>query len=264
MQQNKYFSPGRFARLLRNDLMINQKTYLFTLAGFGIAIYALIYFLMITSKHFSNSNYIGLFIFYLMGMGFFIGKAFPAMTNQIKTSNYLLVPGSTFEKFMVQFVIRIVIFIPLAMTIFWIATHLAKASLIPDPLIASDPAAQIQDFHFWNLFNNHITNLDKQIIILSVFSMATIFFAGSVYFNRFALVKTVIISGIIVFLVVCAFVLFSHIFYSAQTHGFDIHNINYKITEDLYNTQLAYYVLGGLSWLFFLPLAYFKIKEKEV
>ena len=148
MKQNKYFSPKRFANLLQNDWLINQKTYLFTIVGISIAIYALTYFLMFNTKNYSSDSYTGLFLFYLMGIGVVIGTAFPALTDQIKTTNYLMAPGSTFEKFMVQFLIRIVLFIPLALIIFWTAVHLAKASLIPDPAIGFDPAKQIQDFHF--------------------------------------------------------------------------------------------------------------------
>jgi hypothetical protein len=164
---------------------------------------------------------------------------------------------------MVQFVIRVVLFIPLALIIFWVGVHLAKASLIPDLRFHIDPS-KIPDFHFSDLFKEVPTLRDKIVIVVSIFSVATVLFAGSAYFNRFALVKTLIFSGIIVGSVVLSFVFFSHIFYPLTTHGFDIHNIDYKITDDISNTQLAAYLLGGLSWLFFLPLAYFKLKEKEV
>ena len=263
MKQNKYFSPGRFARLFRNDLIINQKTYLFTLAGLGIAIYALTYFVMRTNTKFQYDEYIALLLFYLVVMGVIIGTAFPALTNQINTGNYLLAPGSTFEKFLVQVVVRIVIFVPVALIIYWISVHLAKASQIPDLERGFDPS-KIADFHFNGLFESITMFRDKLIIVISIFSVASVLFAGSVYFNRFALVKTLIVSGIVVGGVVCSFVLFSHIFYPTETHGFDVRLKTYKITETLYNVQLAAYLLGGLSWIFFLALAYFKLKEKEV
>jgi len=265
MKQNKYFSPERFARLFQNDLMINQKAYLFALAGIGIAIYAFTYSIMRTNGGGFNrhDDYIPLILIYLMAIGTLIGTAFPALNNQIKTSNYLLSPGSTFEKYMVQFVIRVVLFIPLALVIFWIGVHLAKASLIPNPRFHIDPS-KIPDFHLSDLFKEVPTFRDKFMIVASIFSMATVLFAGSAYFNRFALVKTLIVSAIIVGAVVFSFVFFSHIFYPVETHGFDIKLKAFKIAEDLYNIQLAAYLLGGLSWLFFLPLAYFKLKEKEV
>ena len=264
MKQNKYFSLKRFSRLLRNDLLINQKIYLFTLAGIGIAIYAISYFLMRVNHGFHRTNeYIPLLMFYLMGIGVVIGTSFPALSNQIKTSNYLLSPGSTLEKILVQFVIRIVLFVPLALIIFWIGTHLAKATLVPDLERGFDPA-RIADYHFKDLFQYIQGFRDQLIVVLSIFSTASVLFAGSVYFKRFALIKTLIVSGATVFLVVCSFVLFSHILFPSSTHGFDVAEIDYKINNNLYNIQLAVYLLGGLSWIFFLPLAYFKLKEKEV
>lgn len=265
MKQNKYFNPGRFARLLRNDLLINQKTYLFTIIGFAIAIYAIFYFIMRANYGgvTQPKDYIPLIVIYLMAVGIFIGNAFPTLTDQIKTSNYLLTPGSTLEKLMVQYVVRIVLFIPIALCLFWIGAHLAKASMLPEPRINFDPS-RIPDFHFSDLFAPVPLLRDKLVILISIFSVISLLFTGSVYFNRFALVKTVIVTAIVIGLVVLSFVFFSHIFYPAETHGFHIHNISYRIGKNLYNTQLAIYLLGYLSWIFFLLLAYFKLKEKEV
>ena len=263
MKQNKYFSTRRFARLFRNDLLINQKTYLFTLAGLGIAIYALMYFSMITTKHVSINQYTGFIVFYLMGVGVVIGTAFPALTNQIKTSNYLLAPGSTFEKYMVQFLIRIAIFIPIALLIFWVSAHLAKATLVPDPTIGFDPKVRIADFSFESLFNQ-LYYKDIAPTVLGIFSMYSLLFAGSATFKRFALPKTLIFFGSIVGIVSLAFVFFSYVFFSASTQGIDINLPIYKIDSDTENIKLFFYIVFSFSWLFFLPLAYFKLKEKEV
>jgi len=263
MKQNRYFSPGRFARLFRNDLLINQKTYLFTLAGLVIAIYALLYFSMLTTKHVGINQYSGFIVFYLVCVGVVIGTAFPALTNQTKTSNYLLAPGSTLEKYLVQFVIRIVIFIPIALLIFWISAHLAKASLVPDPNIGFNPQVSITDFSFQSLFNL-LYYKDITPTLLGIFSVYAFLFAGSVFFNRFPLPKTLILAGVIVGAVVLSFVLFSHLIFPAETNGFKIHLNIYKITSDTDNMKLFLYFLSCLSWLFFLLFGYFKLKEKEV
>lgn len=267
MKQNKYFNPGRFARLFRNDLLINQKTYLFAIAGLSIAIYAILYLFKITNNGYSNPDpfqyYIPYFTMYTIIIGAFIGMSFQFFNNQTKTNNYLLTPGSTFEKYLVQLCIRVFIFIPLALAIFWIATYLAKASMIPYPKTNFDPS-KIPNFHFIDLFKYIPKFTDKLVTVFSIFSFTTVLFAGSAWFNRFALVKTLIATGMTIGMVVMTFVLFSHVFYPDVVHGFDIHIGSYKITEDLKNTQLAFYLLGSLAWLFFLPLAYFKLKEKEV
>jgi hypothetical protein len=264
MKQNKYFSIGRFTRLLQNDWLINQKTYLFAIVGLSLAVYSLIYFSMITTRSVTINQYTGFIIFYMMGVGIVVGTSFPAINNQIKMSNYLLVPGSTFEKFMVQFVIRIVLFIPIALLIFWICAHLAKASLIPFSKIGYDSAVQIADFHYRDLIER-MHPIDRVPAITSIFSALCTLFAGSVYFKRFALVKTLVSLGIIYFAIIFSFILFSNIFFPYETSNLrtiDFHT--YKISRDLTNTQLFAYLIGCLSWIFFLPLAYFKLKEKEL
>jgi hypothetical protein len=263
MKQNKYFSPGRFAHLLRNDWLINQKTYLFTLAGISIASYALMYYAMITTKHVTINQYTGFIVFSLVCIGFVIGTAFPALTNQNKASRYLLMPGSILEKYLVQFLIRIVIFIPVALFIFWISAHLAKASLIPDPEIGFDPEACIADFSFKSLFNS-LYYKDIAPILFGIFSGYSLLFAGSVYFKRFALPKTLIFLGIIVGTMFLSFIVFAHLFFPESANKFNVTFPVYKISSDTENIKLFLYIIFGCPWLFFLPLAYFKLKEKEV
>lgn len=264
MKQNKYFNLNRFVKLFRNDLLIHRKTYLFATLGLAIGLYIFTFFMMKNTRNFSSNNYIPLMIFYLMAIGAIVGNSFPAFIDQIKTSNYLLAPGSLFEKFMVQFVIRIVIFIPLAMFLFWVVTYLAKASLIPLPALGFDPAVHVADYHFAELFIQIPLLRDKIAILISIFSAVSILFAGSVYFRRFALVKTLVFVGVSVFAVILSLVLFSHLFFPEVTHGWDINLKTYHVTEDLFNVQLLAYIVGGLTWIFFLTMAYFKLKEKEV
>jgi hypothetical protein len=199
----------------------------------------------------------------MLGVGVFIGSAFPVLKDSIKTTNYLLAPGSTFEKLMVQFVIRVVIAIPLALILFWIAVYLAKATLIPDPTTGFDPAVHISDFHFKSLINQ-LYYKDVIPTILGIFSFYTFLFAGSVYFNRYVLAKTIILTGAILFSVYLSSLLFSHLVFPVETHGYNVHFKVYNITEDIDNIKLLLYTIASFSWLFFLPLAYFKLKEKEV
>lgn len=264
MKQNKYFNLNRFVKLFRNDLLIHQKTYLFAILGLAIGLYIVTYFMMRTTMHFSSNNYIALMMFFLMSVGAIIGNSFPAFTDQIKSGNYLLAPGSIFEKFIVQFAIRIILFIPLALLIFWIDTHLAKATLIPVPSLGFNPSVNIVDYQFSDLFKPIPHLRDKIVVGISIFSTLCILFAGSIYFRRFALIKTLVFIGVSVFTVILTLVLFSHLFFPEITHGWDINLKPYYISEDLYNIQLFAYVVGSLTWLFFLALAYFKLKEKEV
>ena len=262
MKPNKYFSPGRFVRLLRNDWLINQKTYLITPVAIGIAIYAFLLFIMITSKHVTIGQYTVLFGVYLMMVGAVVGTAFPGLHNRVKACNYLITPGSTLEKYVVQFMIRIVIFFPVALGIFWVSAHLAKASfMVVDPGIGIDPAIYIADFHYDNFFGL-LYHRDLLPTILSLVSYATFLFAGSVFFTRVALAKTLILIKVIAIVLLLWIVLLSYIFFPVETHGINAFLPSYVI-GDIDNFKVFFYCWGGLSWIFFLPLAYFKLKEKE-
>jgi hypothetical protein len=164
---------------------------------------------------------------------------------------------------MVQFLIRIVIFIPIALLIFWISAHLAKASLIPDPKIGFDPEVSISDFSYASLFNL-LYYKDIAPILFGIFSGYSLLFAGSVYFKRFAIPKTLIFFGIIVGIVALCFIVFSDLFFPDSVENANITFPIYKINSDTENIKMFFYIIFGCPWLFFLPLAYFKLKEKEV
>ena len=289
MPLNNYFNLKRFALLLRQDLLINRTRYLLGLVILGLVVYIFSYLELIGKqrdilffyvdpkqnemyKYFNVVRiYSDIFTYYLFAIATIIGTAFPDLSDKIKTSKFLLNPGSTFEKFLVQFLIRVVYFLPLALGIFWIAIRLAKWSLTPleEGIMEGVDPAIIPYFHFKDLFTDHWENKVWQthkifFICFGLFSYGIYLFAGSTYFKRFALVKTVITSVIILFLPISFAVLLSHIFYPQQTKGFDLKLEEFPVTEYLSSSELSLLLLSLLSWMFFLAIGYFKLKEKEI
>ncbi|SFE38787.1 hypothetical protein [Sunxiuqinia elliptica] len=265
MKLNRFFSLNRFARLLKYDLLINQRLYLLGILGMGIIAYGFIWFFMYMGRSGFNSyeDYFPVLIMYFMGLLVLVGTAFPALNNSVLRGNYFLLPASIFEKFLVQFVIRVVLVTFIGMGLFWVGAHLAKASMVPNPLRNYDPSI-IPDFSYANLFEELPSFRDRLAVILSGLSCFSIAFAGATFFNRFALVKTLIVVAITIGLLIVFFVLLSHLFYPDVVSGFDIFVREYRLTDDLINIQLYFYMLAYSTWLFFLPLAYMKLKEKEI
>jgi hypothetical protein len=277
MPFNNYFNVKRFTRLLKQDLLINRKKYLLNIVGLVLVTYLLSYWFLSSSKpslvqspELINIIYFTYFLFYMMLVGVIVGTAFPDLTDKIKTANYLLSPASTFEKFLVEFLLRIGFFIPLALGIFWIAIRLAKASLIADPEVLYghkffDPSV-IPYFEFRLLVTRGVDKLwdSWQILffIFGFFSYGAYLFAGTTYFKRYALVKTVLISGILFIGCVLFSMLLSNIFYPEIT-GFKLQLETFQVTEKLDSTKFSLLSLSLLSWIFFLGMAYFKLKEKE-
>lgn len=271
MPFNNYFNLNRFARLLKQDLLINRTKYLLTLIGLVLITYLLCYWFLNSNKDFMikhsysiNQNYTICFVFYMMVVGVVVGTAFPDLSDKIKVSHYLLSPGSTLEKLMVQFMLRIGLFVPIALGIFWIVIRLAKASLIPGES-GLDPSL-IPYFEFRSLITNGNRLWDFWLILFAIFglfSYGIYLFAGATYFKRYALIKTVIVSAVVLGISILFMMLLSNIFYT-QTRFFDIKIQFFQVTEHLNSRMVAFLGLALFSWIFFLLIGYFKLKEKEV
>ncbi len=273
MPLNNYFNIKRFSLLLQQDLLINRTKYLLGILGLGLISYLTMYFFlnstkeqMLSTYNYINSYYVGFFIFYMMAVGVVIGTAFPNLTDKIKTNNFLLTPGSVLEKLLVQFVLRIIFFIPIALGLFWIVLRLAKASLISD-LEKGFDVSKIPYFEFRFLitdYNNEIWNIWKILFsVFTIFSYVIYLFAGTTYFKRYALIKTVIVSVFVLGISILFMMLLSHVFYPQETHGFNIQLQTFRVAENLDSDHLFAVILSLVSWIFFLSIAYFKLKEKE-
>jgi len=266
MKSNTFFNTSRFYLLLRNDILINYKKYLFMVLGAFIVGYFILFLQMPKVENiypdFRVENYTPIFFMGLLGLGAVIGMAFPELENKIKTSNYLMLPGSTFERMTVQFLIRVVGGSILYLVVFWLVAYLARFSALR--MYQGHANAQtIESFDFSSLLIGSKDLLSKLAIGFSIFSIGMYLFSIRIFFKRFALVKTIISLVAVYALFACVMVLFSHIFYP-ETIGFGFHVDNYYLAPDITNINIWIYSISFLSWLFFLTLGYFTLKEKQV
>ena len=266
MKSNTFFSFNRFYLLLRNDILINYKKYLFTVLGAFIGGYLVLYLQMPKFEYeypnFMANIYSQVFYMGLLGLGAVVGMAFPELENKIKTSNYLMLPVSAFERMTVQFLIRVIGAGILYLVVFWLDAHLARFSALR--IYQSHfKVYRIESFHFSNLFLGTKDLLSKLSLIFAIFSIGMYLFAIRIFFKRFALVKTIISLVALSAIFWCIMVVFSHLFYP-EIIGFTVYFNSYYLTTDITNFLIWICSISFLSWLFFLPLGYFKLKEKQV
>ena len=262
MTTNRFFNFKRFYHLLSCDLRLNRKRYLFTLAG-GFVIFYLILFIDMSDSYFNflQRDYTSPFFYSLLGLGAFIGSAFPELSSNVRTGNYLLLPASTLEKVMVQLLIYFVCGCACFLLIFWMDAYLVKWTVLSLEHI-KEREIVIEDFQFSALFQD-MTFWDKVYIIAAVFSTYLLLFASRLFFKRFALVKSTILLAAIFYLFVCYMMLFSYIFYpEAERFGMELPQ--YFIAPNMSNILLYGCTLTLSLWPFLLPLAYYKLKEKHV
>ena len=284
MNTNQFFNTRRFCKLIYNDLLINYKQYILTIIGAFILGLVIIY-LNIPRAHygefrhiFDASKYTQLFIMFLFGLGVFVGTAFPSLNSKVNISGYLLIPASTFEKFLSQFLIRIVAGLSLFLVIFWLDAHIARLISISQmidyetKLHCADGAKIIDKFNFKMLFinftdkNDSIHYLDMTGIMACIFTTINIglyLFSVKLCFRKLALVKTLISFAVVIYCFVISWAIFMHIFYP-ETIGFRINMSGYELSNGINIISMWMMIMLYAAPVFLLPFGYFKLKEKQV
>lgn len=273
MNTNKTFNFNRFYNLFCNDILINYKRYILWLAGFIIALYAFMvydmesgHYIMIDERMvhgYSNNNYLSVFMFGFVAIGVFIGTSFSELSDKIRARNYMQLPGSIFEKLLVQFIIRFVISILLFIVIFWVEAHIARLTVMRSEYVHRT-GMTIDRFHYASMLSTlGLNTLDRIIVLIGIFSIGTAIFSARLFFKKLALVKIIILGATLIYLFYLCMVIFSHIFSPEITHGFSIQLKTYEICKGFGNIELYASCICIVSWVFLLPLAYFKLKEKQ-
>jgi hypothetical protein len=251
--------------MLRNDILLNHKQYLYTIAGATIDIFLILVWHMThyDRQIFRIDDYIGIMMFFFLFCAAFIGSSFPDLSSRKGTCNYLLLPSSILEKYLVQFFIRFVVFIPLALFIFLAATYLARLTANQINII-QDRETFIKGFSYISLISNkyEANYIQAVVMCFAIFSLGTFLFSARIFFKGLALMKTVILGSSLIFLFLSGLVILSHIFFP-ETHGFEVKINDIRIGNDLTSMELFSYYIVGLSWLFFISFGYFKLKEKQ-
>ena len=265
MKKNKYFNPQRFWLLLRNDMIINYRKYLLTIVGALIVGYFVIY--MIMPKYalpypFEVTRYQQLFMTCLLGLGAFVGLAFPELSNKTKARNYIMLPSSAFEKYLQQFLLRIVGGLILYFIIFWIDARLARISAL-NAYEGPVGGLVIEPFRFSMIWNFEKEIIERWSLFFAIFSIGVYLFAVRIFFQRLSLVKTLIALVASIYGIIGIVLLFSKLFYPEQ-RGYDLMIDHYSVSGHLDNFGIWVYVLCFVNWLFLLPLGYFKLKEKQI
>jgi hypothetical protein len=264
MAANKIFSPKRFCFLIYNDLLIHLKSYALYITGIGILMYIIMTFTMFNDHWFYQSDYMPLLMMFTIVLFIIIGNAFPGFNNKVTTANYILLPASTLEKYLSQFLIRVVVATVLFIFIFYIDAYLARSFFSLDKQVIEDKRV-IEEFSFGKLFiNEHLR--DKIALLCMLFSLMSFFFSTRLFFRKYATIKTFITGIILIFGFFGVMILYSFIFYpnEASWHRSPIILHGYEICEKLDSEQLYAYLVAYISWIFFLVTGYFKLKEKQV
>lgn len=282
MKLQKYFSPKRFINCLKYDLYLNGKTYVLALVVLFIILfivdllnlndlaarleYQTNYFPKIDSKFnvnitFFDRYYRPIFIFFLIsGLVISAGTSFSALRSSTNSISYLLLPASILEKYVVHFLLRIVVFTALFFLLYWFTF---KCAYVFYGFI--EPVSEtVKNYGILSVFKL-LKNTSEVYLISLAITMCTLFaFAGATYFKKFAIFKSIFVFALVVVFMFLLMVMLSHLFYDHATNEiFAVKLTSYMVYEDVTEKDVFFRVLFiGIS-LILLPLAYFNLKERE-
>lgn len=289
MNSTNFFSFNRFYLLLRNDLLINYKKYCLAILVAFILGFVFLYLnmprvvyggdMLNDWNRFGSNKYMNIFLASIVGLGALVGSSFPDLGSKVKTSNYLLIPASTFEKFFSQFFIRVICGAAIFLVLFWVDAQLARDISVmqmvdvKNNLHYANAERVIEKFNYGMIFlykQNYPTGMlvyHKSIetwgISLFIVSIGLYLFSVRLFFKKLGLVKSIISFVALFFILFLFMVIFSHIFYP-NTIGFDVSLPTYTFQNDINNVEFWLFLIGFVSPLFLLPLGYFKLKEKQL
>ena len=275
---NQFFDFKRFNLLVLKHWAVNKKRYsLSVLALIGLLIIWFVFALIIGDDKLMSADFQQMtFYFGLFVLGtFYASQYYHDLGSKPKGSNFLLVPASTFEKFLCSLLFTAVLFFIVFTLAFYLVDVLVV--LIANAFHPSYNGVTTQEgiafkAHVANVFNmrelpqnNHLSYYFL-VVFLTLQSVALL---GSVYFSRYSYIKTVISLTVII---IITFLMLFKLQESLMPKG-NFSLTEYKIYDNdqvkiislpVWAQKLLEYLASYAFAFIFWVTTYFRLKEKEV
>jgi hypothetical protein len=276
MQQT--FNFQRWSLLVGNHWAENKKRYLLSIAAYMSLLFVWFIFVMVTdpSDPLAENLQEVSFYFSLFLVGpFYASQYFKDLSSKARGTNYLLVPASTFEKFLCSVFYTLIVFLFIIIPAFYVVDVLAvvfanlfhpgyDGSILYNGLPVKASITNV--FRFEQSGEDNIPLL-VFLLFIGVQSAALL---GSVYFGNYSYIKTAIaLTLLLLFLALIE----SWLMKSIGPKGMVLGNGKFQVYDEGKIKQILMPGwVGNVLWFLFrysiqpiLWLAtYFRLKEKEV
>ncbi|MCX2582281.1 hypothetical protein [Pedobacter sp. MR22-3] len=268
---NNTFNFNRFGLLVKRQWMDFGKIYLGTLivlAGIIFAFYS--YFIPSTGDHNILDHDGNLDMRFRYGLFLMLGFLFISITSSTYFNNFgqksraiheLMIPASTFEKFMVGIFYTVVVTLFGYLLVFYLI-DLGFVKYLNANLSAFKSAADIKTpLKMTDGLFDQVMSDQKYLKYCSAFFafpflVISLFLLGSIYFNRFHYIKTAV--SVVVF---------------TYAGGYLIYKTGDLLTRNMTRINLHIKEIDVLTWIFLVSaiitlilwfITYIRLKEKEV
>ena len=273
---NQFFSFKRFALLVVKHWADNKKRYsLAVLAFIGLLITWFVFTILTGFDRVPMGRQVQTITFYfsLFRVGtFYASHYFNDLGARPKAINFLLVPASAFEKLLCSLLYTVVLFLVVFITSFYavdiLMVGIAKA--ITGTVQTGEKVAVANVFDMISIPFNSDTTFNFLFFFLSVQSA---FLLGSVYFEKYSFIKTIIGGFIVGFIVFCLTFFFYEELLPSGYHmkGFltaylvDVDGVNDRLVQipawiGKVFQVLVLYGIAPFLWI----VTYYRLKEKQV
>lgn len=274
---NNTFNIQRFGLLLKRKWLEFGKIYLITLAvAFGVILisYIIAFWPLVNDLRTVSDRTLIFREFLFLGFGFLFITAvastyFSHLGQKPKTIIDLLIPASTFEKFIAGIFFTAILTTVSFIVIFWL-TDLVFVAKLRSIYSSVSQSTSYTDAHGTvtaikdnaaYFFVRNKPNLFLPVYVLPFF-VTSIFLLGSIYFNKFHYIKTalsvMVFTGLWTFIVVKAGQYLTDGRHAVENPGRIIHDPGKDTIECLLALMLL--VLTLVFW----AITYVRLKEKEV
>ena len=255
MKPNQYFDFSRFVQLIRMEGANNYRWILFV--SLGVFVFLTIIALVMASDHDFRDFHKIWFAIVVLGGGFlFTSVCCSELDTKPSRMNYLMVPASGFEKFLVKLLLSGPVYLIGVITIYWIFTKLVSA---------------LSGYYFNFQFDSFAPFSEFGWLIIKLYLvLQSVFLVGAIAFNRFSVVKTILSLNVLsIILGIIGFIFFRIIFWKYFNGFFSVDGGVPPPDENFINfveyslwpaiQKIFWFGLAPLLWV----VGYFKIKERE-
>jgi hypothetical protein len=204
---NQFFSFKRFSLLVLKHWADNKRRYSLSVLALAGLLAGWFVFMMLANEEGNpmdeEMQRVVYFFLLFAGGAFYASQYFRDLGSKGRGSNFLLVPASSFEKLLCAVLFVVLLFFVAFTAVFYLVDvvmvnianrYWADAGKVPVTNIFEASVLQSKDGSSIRL-------------LLLYFSLQSAFLLGSVYFERYSFIKT-IISGFVVFIIVFGLVYF--------------------------------------------------------
>jgi hypothetical protein len=267
---NQFFSGKRFTLLVAKHWADNKKRYgLSVLAFIGLLIAWFVFVILIEENNPMDHDIQQVTYFLsLFAVGtFYASQYFRDLGSKAKGINFLLVPASAFEKILCSLLYTVIFFFITFTAVFYLVDFLM--------VIVSNTFAGT-DVTVTNIFNVILFQFSGDLTVRFLFfffSIQSAFLLGSVYFEKYSFIKTIIIGFVGFFILFCLmYLLYDFLLPKGEYHnGFFT---SYRVYIDGVNDHLVQvprwignvfsilimYAIAPFLWI----VSYYRLKEKQV